>query len=72
MDRRAFIGGLVLGTLGAPVVTHPQPARKIYRIGMLSAFTPTSEMVGPQSPFVNAPDARRPAPTSPEDLLTPA
>src|SRR5213594_726173 len=56
MDRRAFIGSLTLGTLGPPRVAHAQPARKIYRIGILSAFTPTSEMVGPQpqSPFVNA------------------
>jgi putative ABC transport system substrate-binding protein len=56
MDRRAFIGSLALGTLGSPRVAHAQPARKVYRIGILSAFTPTSEMVGPQpqSPFVNA------------------
>jgi putative ABC transport system substrate-binding protein len=56
MNRRAFIVGLVLGTLGASRVARPQPARKVYRIGMLSAFTATSEMVGPhpQSPFVSA------------------
>src|SRR5215471_7467518 len=56
MDRRVFIGGLALGTLAPAHVAHTQPGRKIYRIGILSAFTPTSEMVGPQprSPSVNA------------------
>jgi putative ABC transport system substrate-binding protein len=57
MDRRAFIGSLVLGTtLGVPDVTRAQPARKVYRIGILSSSGTTSEMVGPQprSPFGNA------------------
>ncbi len=56
MDRRVFIRSLALGILALPRVAHTQPARKVYRIGILSAFTPTSEMVGPQprSPFVNA------------------
>ena len=56
MDRRVFIGGLALGTLAPAHVAHTQPGRKIYRIGILSAFTPTSEMVGlqPRSPSVNA------------------
>ena len=57
MDRRAFISSFALGGLAAPRVARAQPARTIiYRIGILSAFTATTEMVGPQpqSPFVNA------------------
>ena len=56
MNRRAFIGSLALGTLAVPRVVPAQPARKVYRIGILSSTPMTSEMVGPQpqSPFVNA------------------
>ena len=55
MDRRAFIGSLALGTLAAPRAAPAQPARKVYRIGILSLGT-TSDMVGPQPrhPAVNA------------------
>jgi putative ABC transport system substrate-binding protein len=56
MDRRAFIGGLALGTLVVPRVTRAQPARKVYRIGILRSAEMTSDMVGPQprNPSVNA------------------
>jgi putative ABC transport system substrate-binding protein len=56
MDRRAFIGSLALGTLAAPRAAPAQPARKVYRIGILSPSVTTSEMVGPQprAPFTNA------------------
>jgi putative ABC transport system substrate-binding protein len=47
MDRRAFIGSLALGTLAVPRVTPAQPARKVYRIGILRLGV-TSDMVGPQ------------------------
>jgi putative ABC transport system substrate-binding protein len=55
MDRRAFIGGLVLGTLAAPHAAPAQPARRVYRIGILGSSTKTSDMVGPQprNPAVN-------------------
>ncbi len=55
MDRRAFIGGLALGALAGPRVTPAQPARKVYRIGILS-LRMTSDLVGPQprSPATNA------------------
>jgi putative ABC transport system substrate-binding protein len=55
MDRRAFIGSLALGTLAVPRVTRAQPARKVYRIGILSPTSMTSDMVGPQpqAPLVN-------------------
>ena len=56
MDRRAFIGGLALGTLAALHLARAQPARKVYRIGILSSRSTTSEMVGPQpqDPLINA------------------
>jgi putative ABC transport system substrate-binding protein len=56
MDRRAFIGSLALGTLAAPRAAPAQPARKVYRIGMLGVAGTTSDMVGPQprNPIVNA------------------
>jgi len=56
MDRRAFIGSLALATLAVPRAARAQPARKVFRIGILSSLTATSDMVGPQprSPFVNA------------------
>ncbi len=55
MDRRAFIGGLALGTLAVTRAARAQPARKVYRIGILS-LRMTSDLVGPQprSPATNA------------------
>ena len=55
MDRRAFLGSLALGTLAVPHLAPAQPARKVYRIGILGSLSATSDMVGPQprSPFVN-------------------
>ena len=55
MNRRSFIGGVALGTLAVPRATPAQPARKVYRIGLLSSYE-TSGMVGPQprNPNVNA------------------
>jgi putative ABC transport system substrate-binding protein len=49
MDRRAFIGSLALGTLAAPRAAAAQPARKVYRIGILGLGV-TSDLVGPQPP----------------------
>ena len=55
MDRRAFIGSLALGILAAPRAAPAQPARKVYRIGILSLGV-TSDLVGPQPrhPALNA------------------
>jgi putative tryptophan/tyrosine transport system substrate-binding protein len=55
MDRRAFIGSLGFGTLAAPRAAGAQPARSVYRIGILGLGL-TADMVGPQprSAFVNA------------------
>lgn len=47
MDRRGFTTTLVLATLAASGVTSAQPARKIYRIGVLGLGT-TADMAGPQ------------------------
>jgi putative ABC transport system substrate-binding protein len=56
MDRRAFIGSLALGTLAVPRVALGQPARKVYRIGILSPTQMTSDIFGPQprNPAQNA------------------
>ena len=55
MNRRAFIGSLALGTLAVPRAARAQPARKVYRIGILSQGV-ASDMIGPQprSPSHNA------------------
>ena len=55
MERRAFVGSLALGTLAIPQAARAQPARKVYRIGML-ALGMTSDMIGPQPryPATNA------------------
>ena len=47
IERRVFVGGLALGALAAPRLSHAQPARRLYRIGVLS-LRPTSEVSGPQ------------------------
>ena len=35
MDRRAFLSALTGGLLAAPLAAEAQPARKVYRIGVL-------------------------------------
>ena len=56
MDRRAFVGTLALGALTGARVAAAQPARQVYRIGILNSRSATSEMVGaqPRLPSVNA------------------
>jgi hypothetical protein len=44
MDRRIFIGALVLQTLATLDIAHAQPAHKVYRIGILGS-TPTTENI---------------------------
>ena len=55
MDRRAFIGRLVLATLARPRAAPAQPARKVARIG-IRGLGVTSDLVGPQprSPSTSA------------------
>src|SRR5262245_32859317 len=56
MDRRACIVGLALGSLAASRLARAQPARTVYRIGVLSSRSATSEMNGaqPQDPLTSA------------------
>ena len=56
MDRLTFIGSLAIGTLAAPRVALAQPARKVYRVGILAPRSSTSEIAGPQprEPHVSA------------------
>jgi hypothetical protein len=35
MDRRAFISGITVGLLTAPLAAAGQPAGKVYRVGLL-------------------------------------
>ena len=44
MDRRAFVSGVTLGLLTAPLAGEGQQAERIYRIGFLS--TRSSSMLG--------------------------
>jgi len=43
MDRRAFIGTLTGGLLAAPLGAEAQQAGKVYRIGFISASSPSSD-----------------------------
>jgi putative ABC transport system substrate-binding protein len=54
MDRRAFIGSLALATLAVPRAARAQPARKVYRSGIIGQGV-TADLVGPQprNPIVN-------------------
>jgi putative ABC transport system substrate-binding protein len=56
MDRRAFIGGLALVTIAVPRAAASQPARRVYRIGILIHGSTTADVTGPQprSRFVDA------------------
>ncbi len=43
MDRRTFLGTLAGGLLAAPLTADAQPAAKVYRIGLLGGYSPTSK-----------------------------
>jgi putative ABC transport system substrate-binding protein len=45
MDRRAFISGITLGLLTAPVVGEAQPVGKVYRIGFLRNGPPPETFI---------------------------
>ena len=48
MDRRTFIGTVTGGVLAVPLAVVAQQTGKIYRVGLISAATPLSEMAGPE------------------------
>ena len=50
MDRRTFISGITVGALAAPLAAQVAPARKISRIGTLSARSGPADAL--TSPFV--------------------
>ena len=56
MDRRTFIGGVALGFVAVPLAVEAQQPAKVYRVGLISATVPVSEMAGPEpvSPSVRA------------------
>jgi putative tryptophan/tyrosine transport system substrate-binding protein len=41
MDRRAFISGITVGLLAAPLAAEAQSTRRLYRIGFLGAASPS-------------------------------
>ena len=41
LERRQFIGALAGGLLAAPLAAEAQPAGRVYRIGVLSPFSPS-------------------------------
>ncbi len=47
ITRRTFLGTVSISLLAAPASARAQPARKVYRIGILSVGT-TTDLVGPQ------------------------
>jgi putative ABC transport system substrate-binding protein len=55
MDRRVFLGGLASGMLAVSRSVSAQPARKVYRIGILASAT-SSELTGPnpRTPSIHA------------------
>ena len=54
MDRRTFISSVALGLCAAPIPANAQPARKIYRIGLLSSAPMRTEAEFRQSNWVLA------------------
>jgi putative ABC transport system substrate-binding protein len=48
VTRRAFLGTLTGGLLAAPLAARAQQAGKVYRIGLIAAGQPVSEMAGPE------------------------
>ncbi len=49
MDRRAFVSGVTLGLLAAPLAAEAQQATKVYRLGYLSEGRP----INPASPLAS-------------------
>jgi putative ABC transport system substrate-binding protein len=48
MERRAFLGHLALGAIATPGAVLAQPARRVFRIGVMSARLSASEIAGPE------------------------
>jgi len=40
MDRRAFMSGLTVGLLAAPLTAGAQPARRVWQVGLLDYGSP--------------------------------
>ncbi len=53
MERRAFISGITLGLLAAPLAAGAQPAGKVSTVGVLSIGTDPAQS-GPWQPFLDA------------------
>ena len=56
IDRRAFLAGTGALVLASPLAAGAQQTGKVYRVGLIAAVTPVSEMAGPEPvhPLVRA------------------
>jgi putative ABC transport system substrate-binding protein len=56
IDRRTFLAGTGAVLLAAPLAAEAEEAGKVYRVGLIAAATPVSEMAGPEPvhPLVRA------------------
>jgi putative ABC transport system substrate-binding protein len=54
MDRRAFISGITLGLLAAPLAAEAQPTGKVPRIALVFANAPLADITGPRPAQPNA------------------
>jgi len=56
VERRAFLGAVTGGLLTAPLAADAHQPGKVYRVGLIAAATPVSEMAGaePVQPLVKA------------------
>ena len=56
MDRRAFIAIVGGSVVAAPLISEAQTTANVYRVGLIAAATPVSEMAGPEPahPLVRA------------------
>lgn len=54
MDRRTFLLAVATGALVTPFAAQAQPARKVYRVGLIFTTSPVSEMEGSEPVHPNA------------------
>ena len=56
MERRTFLALVSGSLLAAPLAAEAQPAAKMYRVGIIAAASPVSDLVGPDpiNPFTRA------------------
>ena len=48
MKRRTFVNAAALGLVGLPAIASAQPAKTVYRVGLILTTSPLAEMLGPE------------------------